>query len=220
MLQNHRSSLECVLAAALAVVLVGCSKPSEPEPPPAPTLKSAPAEQPAATDWPEPPAAPAEPAAPAPRPAPAQTPDDVSVPARPTNSLAEQAVALEQRYLGNPELGRRLDVIFKLTELDGHYSVPSLAKLFQAETDVDLKIEILDALADIRGGADAKLTLLTAAIHPQQHQEVRQAALEALADLGDPRALPMVQQLLSDPDVSIRQHALTVAEQLRKQSAK
>ena len=57
------------------------------------------------------------------------------------------------------------------------------------------------------GLVDRKLEILKAAVHPDQHVEVRESAIEALVSLGDLQALAVLQPLLADKRREIREVA-------------
>ncbi len=130
--------------------------------------------------------------------------------APPSPDAARQAQRLEEEYRRAPAtLDDRLPTIYQIAALPAAVAVPSLARLFVAESQTDLKAEILSALHDPDGEVDAKLSLLTVAILPDQPFEVRRTAIETMTGLADPRALNLLQGLVTDHDPLIREAAMS-----------
>jgi HEAT repeat protein len=91
--------------------------------------------------------------------------------------------------------------------------------LFRAEKDRELRTELINALIDISGCKDEKLSLLRLGIATDQAGDTREAAIDGLIDLEDERALPLLQELTADPDEKVRavaKHALALATELLK----
>ena len=81
----------------------------------------------------------------------------------------------------------------------------ALGTMFREETSVELRTDLLSKLADLED--PAAFDQIVQGLNPNQPDEVRAAAVSALEDLGDHRALPILQQLLSDGDLGIREAA-------------
>jgi type IV secretory pathway VirB10-like protein len=196
----------CVVALAVALSLAGCSKKAE-EPTgvptePTPAQKTeAPATKPA-----PPPATPSHAAA-----KPSQ-PDSAPAPTDP----AHQVAALESQYQAAKDADDRVDVVYKLAEVGNTEAVHALGRLFQVETDTDLKVDLLDALQSIENQSDAILPILANAVQPNQPQEVREAAIDGYMDIGDPRGIQALQALLNDPNEDIRDEARDAIELLKQ----
>jgi HEAT repeat protein len=96
-------------------------------------------------------------------------------------------------------------------------TVKTLTRLFEAETNVDLKIDLLDSLLGIEGFADEKLIMLTMGARQGLPNEIRQSAIDGLIDLDDRRVIPVLNGLLNDPDEEIREGAKDALEMLQTQ---
>jgi HEAT repeat protein len=92
-------------------------------------------------------------------------------------------------------------------------AVQVLGKMFQGENSVDLKLEILEDLVLI--SHPSTIVPLVDAIDPSQPTEVRVTAAQALGSLGDKRAIPFLEQALSDPDPEVQQAARDALDTLR-----
>lgn len=88
----------------------------------------------------------------------------------------------------------------------------ALGTMFHEETGVELKTDLLDKLSDLED--PAAFRQIVQGLDPKQPDEVRVAAISALEDLGDPQAIPVLQQLLSDSDQDVREAAQDALEQL------
>ncbi|MCG3150210.1 MAG: hypothetical protein PCFJNLEI_03690 [Verrucomicrobiae bacterium] len=200
----------CVAVAA--AVLVGCGKKEE-----EPVAPVAPSVQPPAQSKPASPP-PAKPAVPTPNlpksggftaiPAPVPTGDEV-----------QQATQLEAAYMANPDFTKRVETIYKISDLGTAAALTSLGRIFHTEKDPDLRIEVVDSLFDFDELDDRKVAILTAAAGADQPKEVRESAIDALGDLEPKFALPILQSLLSDPDEEIRDQAKDQIELLQAEQA-
>ena len=217
-----------VSASVLALALLGCSK-TEPE-------KSASA--PAVAPTPAPAPKPAPVSAPAPKPAPVM-PEVVTPPVKapmapttppvkspePAPSAAEAAetaktvAKIEQDYAAATEMGSKLEIMYRASDLPAREGVQTVGYLFQRETDPELKTELLYVLQDFDGEADNILTILTMAVQANQPQEVREAGIDGMSDLEDPRAIGILQGLLNDPNEDIRDAAKDTIEILQTVTA-
>ena len=129
--------------------------------------------------------------------------------------VAQQAAQLESSYVSNPDFSARVQLIYKLSDLDSVAAVSSLGRIFQMEKDPDLRIEVLDSLYDIEGSDDKKAAILAAGAAADQPKEVRESAIDGLSDLDPKKALPILQALVSDRDEDIREAAKDAIEQLQ-----
>ena len=111
---------------------------------------------------------------------------------------------LEKEYLSTTNHDDRLDRMMDIAEQSTAEAVKSLARLFEAETDTELKVDLLDSLLGIEGFKDEKLGLLTQGIRQGLPLEVRQSAIDGLIDLEDTRSIALLNGLLNDPDQEIR----------------
>ena len=88
----------------------------------------------------------------------------------------------------------------------------AFGKMLREETSVEVKTDILSELGDLED--PAAFNEIVWALDKGQPQEIRKAAIEALDTLGDQRAAPMLQQLLSDRDAEIREAAQDALDSL------
>lgn len=197
--------LRWTLAVGALAFVVGCSKPqgeeavSRPEPAPVKEAK---------TPAPMPMPAPAEPQPPRPMPAPVT---EIPQP----GELAQRVFRLESQYQATADFSKRVEILYNLSMVETPEAADALSRMFLTETDKDLKIELVNALMDVEGETDRKLTLLTAAIQPGQPKEVREEAIDLFIDLEDPRGIQILQGLLADPDPEIREAAQDSIEMLQ-----
>ena len=125
---------------------------------------------------------------------------------------------LEKNYLATTNRDDRLDIMMDISDAPGPESIRTLARLFQAETDPDLKVDLLDSLLGIEGNVEEKLALLTLGTAKGLPKDVRQAAIDGLIDLDDPRVISILNGLLNDPDEEIRENSKDALEMLQNQS--
>jgi HEAT repeat protein len=91
----------------------------------------------------------------------------------------------------------------------------ALGYMFRDENSVEVKTDILGELGDL--GDPSAFDQIVAGLDQHQPDEVRTAAIQALDSLGDKRALPLLQPLLSDRDQDIRDAAQTATDSLNDQ---
>jgi HEAT repeat protein len=190
-----------------AGMLIGCGKPSE-----QPAESPAPAAQP---DKPQPSGMP--PLPPSTTKTPTVTPPS-AVPAV-GNQGAGEISQIEAAYLANPDFAKRVELIYKISDVGTVESIAALSRLFNQEKDPDLKIEVVDSLFDIDGLDQHKVALLVTASAANQPKEVRESAIDALGDLEPKYALPILQSLAADPDEDIREAAKDQIELLQAEQA-
>jgi hypothetical protein len=130
---------------------------------------------------------------------------------------AKPVPVLEKDYATATNRDTRLDIMMDIAEIPGAESVKALTRLFEAETDLDLKVDLLDSLLGIEGFKDEKLIMLTMGARQGLPSEVRQSAIDGLIDLEDPRAVPILNGLLNDPDPEIREGAKDALEILQSE---
>jgi HEAT repeat protein len=126
---------------------------------------------------------------------------------------------LEKDYLTTTNRDTRLDVMMDIAETSSAETVKALTRLFEAETDPDLKVDLLDSLLGIEGFNDEKLIMLTMGARQGLPNEVRQSAIDGLIDLDDQRVIPVLNGLLNDPDEEIRESAKDALEMIQSQPA-
>ncbi|HTD65882.1 MAG TPA: HEAT repeat domain-containing protein [Candidatus Limnocylindria bacterium] len=126
---------------------------------------------------------------------------------------------LIKEYAATTNRDDRLDLMMDIADLPGPESIRALTQLFEAETDPDLKVDLLDSLLGIEGFPDEKLKMLTAGTKQGLPGDVRQSAIDGLIDLDDQRVIPVLNGLLNDPDEEIRESAKDAIEMLQSQPA-
>ena len=156
-------------------------------------------------------------------------PLDVPAAARPSTPVAigaAQAVVshrprrptaeLVASYLRSADAAKRREALYDLHLAPADEGVPAIDRLLITETDPDLLTELLDSLAVFDGEVEAKLRALGGALfeHPV-HGDVREAALDALLDLQDRRAITLWQRLLADPIDDVRDLARNTINELQ-----
>jgi hypothetical protein len=127
---------------------------------------------------------------------------------------------LEKDYLTTTNRDTRLDLMMDIAENSSAETVKALTRLFEAESDTDLKIDLLDSLLGIEGFTDEKLIMLTLGARQGLPSEVRQSAIDGLIDLDDRRVIPVLNGLLNDPDEEIREGAKDALEMLQSEPLK
>jgi hypothetical protein len=127
---------------------------------------------------------------------------------------------LEKDYLTTTNRDTRLDIMMDIAENSSAETVKALTRLFEAESDTDLKIDLLDSLLGIEGFTDEKLIMLTLGARQGLSTEVRQSAIDGLIDLDDRRVIPVLNGLLNDPDEEIREGAKDALEMIQAEPLK
>lgn len=122
-------------------------------------------------------------------------------------------------YASTTNRDERLDLMMDIADLPGPESIRALTQLFEAETDAELKVDLLDSLLGIEGFPEEKLKMLTSGTKQGLPSDVRQSAIDGLIDLDDQRVIPVLNGLLNDPDEEIRESAKDALEMLQSQPA-
>jgi HEAT repeat protein len=122
---------------------------------------------------------------------------------------------MEKAYLSTTNRDSRLDLMMDISEVPTADSVKTLTRLFEAEADPDMKVDLIDSLLGIDGFKDEKLIMLTLAIRQGLPNDVRESAIDGLIDLEDRRGIALLNGLLNDPDAQIRQSAQDAIELLQ-----
>jgi hypothetical protein len=126
---------------------------------------------------------------------------------------------MEKEYFTATNRDVRLDLMMDIADTSNAEAVKTLTRLFEVETDTDLKVDLLDSLLGIEGFKEEKLIMLTLGARQGLPNEVRQSAIDGLIDLDDRRAIPVLNGLLNDPDEEIREGAKDALEMLQSQPA-
>jgi HEAT repeat protein len=122
---------------------------------------------------------------------------------------------LERDYATTTNSETRLDAMMDIAEAGNAEAVKALTRLFEVETNADLKVDLLDSLLGIDGFKEEKLIMLTLGVRQGLPAEVRQSAIDGLIDLEDTRSMALLNGLLNDPDPEIRQSAQDAIEILQ-----
>jgi len=126
---------------------------------------------------------------------------------------------MEKEYFTATNRDVRLDLMMDIADTSSADAVKALTRLFEAETDADLKVDLLDSLLGIEGFKEEKLIMLTLGARQGLPTEVRQSAIDGLIDLDDQRVIPVLNGLLNDPDEEIREGAKDALEMIQSQPA-
>jgi hypothetical protein len=132
---------------------------------------------------------------------------------------AKPLPVMEKEYVATTNRDTRLDIMMDIAEWPGADGVRALARLFEVETDPDLKVDLLDSLLGIEGQVEEKLKMLTLGTQKGLPTDVRQSAIDGLIDLDDQRVIPVLNGLLNDPDEEIREGAKDALEMLQSKPA-
>jgi HEAT repeat protein len=118
-------------------------------------------------------------------------------------------------YLAASAEQDRREVLWEIFDAPPTEAVPAIARLLVAEKRADLRIEMLDSLDGFDGQVDAKLAILTGELIDQPAQgEVREAALDALLNLQDRRAIPLWKKLAATEDAEVIETARSTIKAL------
>jgi len=118
-----------------------------------------------------------------------------------TNYLLEASA----EYAASPKAGEeRASILEDMVAIGTPGTVQLLAGLFERESEVESKLDILGAAQDVAKGIDAKLALLKSAVSEEQPFEVRRAGIDGLASLRDPKVVPVLRRLQNDPNPKIQ----------------
>ena len=200
--------LQLVFAATLAVAALaaaGCSNKESETPPPPPVSTT--------IQKPQSPTVPPLPAVTTPTPAPTE--------AAATNSAGadDEAVAqvkkLESDYQNTQDFQKRVVILYDLSSTESPDTIDAIARLFLNEKDPELKVELVNSLADIDGQKDKKLAILSSAVRGDQPKDVRLEAIDGMADVEDKRAIQILQAFANDSDEEIRDAIKDTIEQLQ-----
>jgi HEAT repeat protein len=132
---------------------------------------------------------------------------------RPGSSASPvKASALEKAYHEAGDSREKIDVVFRLGDVGNVQAVQALGRIFETETDPELKENILSALWVVDGFDKEKLTIYAAGILPTQPEDVRKEAIDGLGDLEIMEAVTLLQTLLNDPSEEIREAAKDAIE--------
>lgn len=205
-----RIRLLCSAVAALGLLICACTKTKVEEravveATPAPALPTQLANRVAKEEHPAvvPDTVPAPPSEPA------------ATPKRP--ELPEDVAALEARYFGSratPE--EREAIVTLMARLDSQRAVPTLGRIFDRETRMELRLKVLEVAADISDDTsrEGRWMLFSRAAAATQPVVVRLSAMQSLADMEDPRAPAVLKAMTTDSNAMIRENARRMLEEI------
>jgi HEAT repeat protein len=128
-------------------------------------------------------------------------------------AATQQALELEREYQTDPEYLSRVEIIHRLADASSAQSRETLTRLFLTEKDLDLRVQMVSALPFVDAAdLNPSLPILREALKPGQPRELREAGLDAIQSLNDPRTIPLLQLLLNDPDEELRESATRTSE--------
>lgn len=122
---------------------------------------------------------------------------------------------LAKSYLATQDANKRDDLISAIVQADLPESTKALALLVPREMDIERKLTMLQALQNLHGEADDKLQAYSSSIVRGLPLIIRDAAMDGLQLLNDPKAIPVWQTLLTDPDPDLRERAKSNIQQLQ-----
>ena len=125
---------------------------------------------------------------------------------------------LEKNYLATTNQDERLDILMDIADTPSADAIKALSRLFNAEMDPELKIDLLDSLLAIDGFKEEKLDMLKLGVRPGLPIEVRQSAIDGLIDLDDPRVIAVFNGLLNDAEEDVREAAKDALEMLQPEA--
>ncbi len=125
---------------------------------------------------------------------------------------------LEKSYLATTNQEERLDILMDIADTPSAEAIKTLTRLFGAETDPELRIDLLDSLLAFDGFKEEKLEMLKLGLQPSLPMEVRQSAIDGLIDLDDPRVIAVFNGLLNDPVEEVREAAKDALEMLQPET--
>jgi hypothetical protein len=125
----------------------------------------------------------------------------------------KQAVQLQTEYYADTEFLPRVEIIYRLADASTPQSRGVLSRLFFSEKDVELRVEMVNALPFVDSGdLNLSLPILQEALKAGQPRELREAGLDTIQSLNDPKTLPLLNLLINDPDEEIRETAVRTIE--------
>jgi len=125
---------------------------------------------------------------------------------------------MTRQFRSSTNFDDRFETLLSIGEVGTAEAVSALEELFVEEPDKDLRVELINALIGISGAKEERLRFLKRGLSSSQPAEVREAALDGLVDLEDPRAVPLIESLFSDPDPALQALARQLHELARKQA--
>lgn len=142
--------------------------------------------------------------------------DLLGPPATP-EAAVRQAAELTKEFQAEREYLPKVEIAHRLADSSTPQAREALRYLFFAETDLDLRVQMVSSLGLVDSEELApSLPILQEALKPSQPRELREAALDTIQSLNDPRTIPTLQSALIDPDLELRETAERTIEYLRE----
>ncbi len=104
-------------------------------------------------------------------------------------------------YTSDPEDILYSTAVFALQEL-GSLALQPVLDSMQYSTDPDFRLSLAEVLSHVGQGNEQAFRTLEAYYHETTWDDDRVMAVADLAELGDPRALPLLRQALNDRDIN------------------
>ena len=122
-------------------------------------------------------------------------------------SSAETAISLQEKFLSTSDANERKNVVHALGELDSAEAIDIIYRLFQLEQAEDVNLDMIETVEQMEVEDSRKIPIMATGIQADQPQEVRETAIDVLADFTDPVATQLLQSLMNDPNPEIHQAA-------------
>jgi HEAT repeat protein len=122
--------------------------------------------------------------------------------------MPASATELERKFFATQESDERGAVIAELWALNTNPALTTLHRLLNADSNVDLKVDIISGLIDAETAPETReirWALLLAGLATNQPEPVRELAAGILSDAEDPRALALMQSFANDPNEAVRE---------------
>ncbi|MSR64322.1 MAG: HEAT repeat domain-containing protein [Verrucomicrobiae bacterium] len=118
----------------------------------------------------------------------------------------------ESDYRSTTDEDVKLEIISNLGDVGTREAVEAMGRLFQAEKDSDLKVEMLSELSFVDGFDTEKLAIYRLGVKADQPLEVRTEAIDGLGDIEDVRVIPILQELTKDKNSEVSDAARNALE--------
>jgi hypothetical protein len=131
-------------------------------------------------------------------------------------AASAQAAELLQRYQTEKEWVERSEVVARLASASTPQSRETLRFLFFAEQDLEMRIQMVMSLPLVDSeDFGPSIPILQEALKAIQPRDLRDAALDAVQALNEPRAIPILEAAITDPDPELRVMVMKTLEYLR-----
>ena len=128
-------------------------------------------------------------------------------------AAARQAAELEREFKTEREFAPSVEAIYRLAEGSSLKSREVLRVLFFAETDPEMRVQMVNSLSFVESeDLRPSLPIFNEALKPTQPRELREAALDTIQSMHDPRTINLLQLALADPDPELRETAMRTIE--------